>query len=605
MQPTQEVSIPRHDSIVNIAAYKFVTLDLLAKRRIDLQRLCKRLKLLGTILLSSEGINLFVAGRRGAVDALLRFLREDPALADLTAKESLSDRQPFNRMLVKIKNEIIAFGQENVDPVNYTSKKLSPRDLRKWLDDGRRVTLLDVRNEYEYRLGTFDNAVRLDLDQFRDFPAAVDKLPAELQRQPIVMFCTGGVRCEKAGPFMEQQGYQDIYQLDGGILKYFEECGDEHYTGECFVFDQRVAVDSELRETETTQCYKCQSPLTAAQQALPEYVPHRSCPYCYKTNEEALRERLKSRHDHIAKLNNPLPGSQPYTNKRPIFIPADQDGQSVLDALDRMFGQVGREAWRGRLQGRFLYRGGMALTPDRIVHAGDRLEHHFPQTVEPDVNGSVEVLFDDEWLVVVNKPAPLPMHPCGRFNRNSLVYILDQVYSPQRLRPAHRLDANTSGVVILCRTRSAAQMIQPQFGTAKVRKKYVARILGHPAAEEFVCDAGISHEAIRAGARITDPKGLAALTEFTLLERLNDGTTLIEARPITGRTNQIRLHLWHLGLPIQGDPTYLPDRQLAAHQTLLPTDPPMCLHARSIHLMHPESGQAVEFEAPTPKWTQA
>jgi UPF0176 protein len=239
------------------------------------------LTLRGTILLSTEGINLFVAGTRKNLDRLLDTLRAVPGLEDLTLKESLSDEQPFNRMLVKIKKEIIAFGIEGIDPARRPSPKLSPRTLKAWLDEGRPVTLLDTRNDYEVRMGTFRGAVAARIDHFREFPAAAEKLPSVLKDQPIVMFCTGGIRCEKAGPFMEKIGYANVHQLDGGILKYFEECGGAHFEGECFVFDRRVGVDPSLRETNSVLCYNCQLPITEAEQKDPRYVPDVSCPQCF------------------------------------------------------------------------------------------------------------------------------------------------------------------------------------------------------------------------------------------------------------------------------------------------------------------------------------
>jgi UPF0176 protein len=183
-------------------------------------------------------------------------------------------------MLVKIKKEIIAFGVEGIDPARQPAPKLPARNLKQWLDEGRPVTLLDTRNDYEVRLGTFRGAVSPGIDHFRDFPAAVAKLPVELKAQPIVMFCTGGIRCEKAGPFMQREGFTNVHQLDGGILKYFEECGGAHYDGECFVFDRRVGVDPALQETASVLCYNCQMPLTLADQQHPAYVPDKSCPHC-------------------------------------------------------------------------------------------------------------------------------------------------------------------------------------------------------------------------------------------------------------------------------------------------------------------------------------
>lgn len=278
--------------VLNIAAYKFAPLTNLAERRERLRSLCLELELRGTILLSKEGINLFIAGSRESIAALLADLQADAEISTLDVKESFSDYQPFNRMLVRLKNEIIAFGIDGIDPLNAPSKKISPQELKQWLDEGRPVTLLDTRNDYEVRLGTFKNAVPIGVNHFRVFPEAVDKLAGTLPDQPIVMFCTGGIRCEKAGPYMINAGYEDVFQLEGGILKYFEECGSAHYEGDCFVFDKRTALDPELQETPTTLCYACQNPLTFEEQQSPHYVPSVSCPYCYvePTGEEGSGE---------------------------------------------------------------------------------------------------------------------------------------------------------------------------------------------------------------------------------------------------------------------------------------------------------------------------
>jgi UPF0176 protein len=268
-------------SFINLSSYKFTPLDDLPALKQRLLGLSKTAGLRGTILLSPEGINFFVAGVRTAVDELLTELKKIPGLQDLSPKESASDEQPFNRMLVKIKQEIIAFGVEGIDPARRPTAKLPARTLKQWLDEGRPVTLLDTRNDYEVRMGSFRGARPAGIDNFRDFPEAVRRLPAELKEQPVVMFCTGGIRCEKAGPFMEQAGFKHVLQLDGGILKYFEECGGAHYDGECFVFDRRVGVDPALQETNSVLCFNCQMPLTEAEQRDPHYVADVSCPHCF------------------------------------------------------------------------------------------------------------------------------------------------------------------------------------------------------------------------------------------------------------------------------------------------------------------------------------
>lgn len=235
--------------VVNIAAYQFVPLDDLATRREKLKSLCTSLGLKGTILLSPEGINLFLAGGPEAISAFLVELRSDPLFEAIPVKESFSESVPFDELFVKIKREIIAFGIEGIDPRESSGEKITPSELKRWLDEQRPLTLLDTRNEYEIEFGTFAGATHLGLKHFRDFPEAIQRLPVESREKPVVMFCTGGIRCEKAGLLLQREGFPQVFQLDGGILKYFEDCGGDHWVGECFVFDQRVALDPELRET--------------------------------------------------------------------------------------------------------------------------------------------------------------------------------------------------------------------------------------------------------------------------------------------------------------------------------------------------------------------
>lgn len=606
------MSLVEHDrlkqaasSIKNIAAYKFVPLDRLPERRKQLRILTKRLELSGTILLSTEGINLFLAGTPEEMDAFLDELRRDEAFADLEVKVSYSDSIPFRRMLVKLKREIISFEPQGITPTSAPTEKLPPRELKQWLDEGRPVTLLDVRNDYEVKLGTFRNAQAIGVSHFRHFAEQVLRLPPEWKDQPVVMFCTGGIRCEKAGPFMAQQGFQQIYQLEGGILKYFEECGDAHYDGSCFVFDQRVALDSQLHETDTALCFACQMPLTAEEQMMAEYVPGESCAYCYKTPEMTMRESIAVRHERLRELISPLPGSAPYDNRRPIQVAQKHDGVTLLELLQQLYPFVETTTWLEAITAGRLQRNNEPLAAESVVRAGDRLENVLPGTTEPDVNGAIEILYEDAALVVVNKPAPLPMHPCGRFNRNTLIYILNQLYEPQVLRVAHRLDANTTGVVVLSRSRTMAGMVQPQFERGEVEKVYLVQVQGHPVRDEFECDAPIGPIVAKLGGREIAEDGLPARTMFRVLERLADGTSRLEARPLTGRTNQIRLHAAHLGHPVCGDPLYGCELDPEATPTLSIDDPPLRLHAWQVSFRHPLEGRRVTFTAPPPDYFAA
>lgn len=592
-------------AVTNIAAYRFARMDGLKVLREHLIAFCKEQSLKGTILLAPEGINLFVAGSPEGIEGLLGELRALPGLEDLAPKYSESDEQPFSRMLVRLKKEIIAFGIEGIDPASYTSPRIEARELKQWLDEGKPVILYDTRNDYEVKLGTFRNAIPAGIDHFRHFPEAVAKLPPEMKDAPVVTFCTGGIRCEKAAPFMEQAGFREVYQLEGGILKYFEEVGGDHYDGECFVFDQRVGVDPGLRETGSAVCFACQAPLTAEEQEDPRYVAHVSCPHCYRSDSDKMAERIARRHEALGRVTSPLPGSLPYENRRPLRIAGDHGGKTIHEVLQLLFSHVPADHWIEHFnEGHLLDPSGKPALPDQITRAGEEWTRIFPGTIEPPVNPAVKVIHEDEAILVLEKPAPLPMHASGRFNRNTLGHFLHEAWHPEKPRPAHRLDANTSGLVVCARTRHFAKLLQPQFASGEVGKVYLARVTGHPAEDSFNIDAAIADEACKLGARELDEEGLSAKTEFRVLGRSEDGTSLLEVIPLTGRTNQIRIHLWHAGFPIVGDPVYLPEGKRGDTQTLSPGDPAMCLHAWKLAFRHPLSGQRVGFETAPPDWTR-
>ena len=231
----------------NLAGYKFVPLDGLDELQSRLRQRAEDLALKGTILLSVEGINIVLAGGAGDIEQFETLIQADSRLAGLRFKRSVSAYQPFDRLLVKIKKEIITMRAPGVDPARERAPAIAPAELKRWLDEGREVVLLDTRNAFEVDAGTFNGAVELRLGAFGEFAQAADALDPSLKDKTIVTFCTGGIRCEKAAPVLLGKGFRDVFQLDGGILQYFEECGDAHFTGRCFVFDQRVALDGDLQ----------------------------------------------------------------------------------------------------------------------------------------------------------------------------------------------------------------------------------------------------------------------------------------------------------------------------------------------------------------------
>ena len=270
------------NSVVNIAGYKFEPLE----NPVDLVRMyqqkCDELKLKGTMLISKNGINFSLAGTQQATDTIIAFLEEDNRFINIPLKVTYSETQPFRRMKVRLKKEIISLGRKDINPRELTGERISPQDLKNLLDNKEDVLVLDTRNEYETRVGKFENAIDLNLDTFRDFPKAIESLPEEYKDKQIVMYCTGGIRCEKASAVMMKAGFADVKQLEGGVLDYFKETGGAYWEGDCFVFDERVALDTQLNETDYIYCYICREPLSAEEKASPDFKINEYCPYCVK-----------------------------------------------------------------------------------------------------------------------------------------------------------------------------------------------------------------------------------------------------------------------------------------------------------------------------------
>ena len=288
------------NEIVIAALYKFVRLpDFRALRQPLLER-CRELRLKGTLLLAPEGINGTVAGSREGIDGILDYLRSEPRFAGLAHKESLAAGVPFHRMKVKLKQEIVSLGIAGVDPEHLTGEYVKPEDWN--AEISRPDTLvLDVRNEYETGIGGFRNAVAPDTGTFREFPDYVEKNLNPEQHTRIAMYCTGGIRCEKASSYLLSRGFREVVQLQGGILNYLEKVDRDHsrWEGECFVFDSRVAVDHELAEGEFEQCYACRRPLDQDDMASEKYLPGVSCPRCHDDLTPEQRRRFSERQRQV------------------------------------------------------------------------------------------------------------------------------------------------------------------------------------------------------------------------------------------------------------------------------------------------------------------
>jgi UPF0176 protein len=264
------------------AFYKFVTLDNYQDRRQPLLNLCQQHHIKGTILLAAEGINGTIAGTRSSIDTILADLRSDPCFADLEHKESIATKQPFDRLKVRLKQEIVTLGIPTIDPTNLVGTYVTPQDWNELIANPD-VLVIDTRNQYEVEIGTFAGSIDPHTDSFTEFPEYVATHLDPHQHKQIAMFCTGGIRCEKATSYLLSQGFEHVYHLQGGILKYLAEipATESQWEGECFVFDDRVAITHGLEPGTHQLCWGCGNPLSASDLTAPHYEPGICCSRCY------------------------------------------------------------------------------------------------------------------------------------------------------------------------------------------------------------------------------------------------------------------------------------------------------------------------------------
>ncbi|MET1255091.1 rhodanese-related sulfurtransferase [Aliikangiella maris] len=288
------------NQFVVCALYKFVSLPNFQSVQQPLLKFMQEHQIRGTLLLAKEGINGTVAALPAAIDALLQWLEQQPGLADIVNKQSLSHELPFKRAKVKLKKEIVTMGVENIDPNRVVGTYVEPENWNELINDPE-VLLIDTRNDYEVAVGTFKNAVNPNTKTFREFPDYVKQHLDPAVHKKVAMFCTGGIRCEKSTALLKQEGFEEVYHLRGGILKYLEDVpqAESTWEGECFVFDDRVTVDHQLRPGSYQQCNACRLPITEQDMQSEFYMAGVSCPHCFEQTTPEQKARFEEREKQI------------------------------------------------------------------------------------------------------------------------------------------------------------------------------------------------------------------------------------------------------------------------------------------------------------------
>ena len=290
------------NEILVAALYKFVEIDDLLSLQSNLYEICEKNNIMGTILIANEGINGTISGKTNEINQTISLLKSDKRFANIEIKYSSTDKQPFHRMKVRLKKEIVTIGLPEINPNKKVGTYVKPDDWNDLISDPD-VVVIDTRNKYETKIGSFHNALDPETSSFREFPDWVKKFKSskENANKKIAMFCTGGIRCEKASSLMKEEGFEDVYHLQGGILKYLETIDKENslWNGECFVFDQRVCLTDELEVGSYKMCFACRMPITEEEMQNEKYIEGISCIYCYDKTTEEKKERFGSRQKQI------------------------------------------------------------------------------------------------------------------------------------------------------------------------------------------------------------------------------------------------------------------------------------------------------------------
>ncbi len=312
-------------SKITVAAlYHFVILDNFKELRDVLYQKMIQLKIKGTLLLAKEGINGTVAGTQSSIDQLIDWITSDVRLASLRYKISYDDEMPFNHTRVKLKKEIVTMGVEGIDPNHVVGTYVAAVDWNALISDPE-VTLIDTRNDYETKIGTFKNAIDPQTKSFRQFPGYMKKNHDPVKNKKVAMFCTGGIRCEKSTAYLKELGYDEVFHLQGGILKYLEEVPEEEslWQGECYVFDNRVSVNHKLEKGQYDMCHGCRLPITEEDKKSPHYQQGVCCHQCYDKISEKQKNRFLEREKQMQL--------------------AEQRGEAHIGSDVKMFSQLHRD----------------------------------------------------------------------------------------------------------------------------------------------------------------------------------------------------------------------------------------------------------------------
>ena len=607
--PTDANSTP---VLLHSAFYKFVRLS-------DVDAVAELLRelshdVLGSILVAAEGINGMVAAAPAALTAFELSLTTEARLHGLFTgmafKHSACTTAPFQRMKVHSKPEVLPLGVDGVEAVGHQGIQLNPQQWRELMrqDD---VVLIDNRNHFEFRLGRFKGAVDPQVHNFRDFPAWVQaQLPIwKAQKKRVAMYCTGGIRCEKTSAWMTQLG-MPVLELEGGILNYFAQMPDaqKEWEGECFVFDNRVALNTRLEETPTRaeDVYGDASDekwrLARAQRLVsnaPVFTPspltgegwgggENSEPKPSHANDLTSSPALP-RQGGGSKTRAPLP-TKNGVGPSCIVLPQGP-WPTIAEFLIERFSGVSKSTWQHRIQhGEVFDNYGTPITPTQRHQAGLKLYYYRHIEAEERIPFDATVLFQDDLLVVADKPHFLPVTPGGKYLQETLLVRLKQLLGIDDLTPIHRLDRETAGVVMFCTNPKARAAYAAMFARRQVVKRYEAIVAWSDNIKLPLTHHSRMEEADHF-MRMREVSGTPNSETHIELMSVDGHQAHLKLSPVTGRKHQLRVHCAGLGMPIVNDALYPVMKPQQADDFAQP----LRLIAHSIAFTDPVTGQAREF----------